>query len=386
LIFDIAMIYLDNAATTYPKPSAVYENTFRFLEEKGGNPGRGGHFFANASAEVVEGTRRDLARFFGIPDFRRVVFTYNCTDSINIVLKGYLRPGDHVITTHLDHNAISRPLERLRRKLPLEISRITFDESGRVNPAEFQTVLQRNTRLMILTHGSNVLGSVQSRGPFVEIARQSGVPLLLDAAQTAGRIILQIGDAPVFIACSGHKGLYGMPGLGILTVPSGIELEKWREGGTGTISESLQHPDELPMRLEAGTPNFLSIASLREGLRFLNSEGVEKVHRREIELATILKNALAASETNRLYSRLDPENSIAVAAFNLNRCPPEEAAAILDQNYGIAVRGGLHCAAVLHEALGTLPSGCLRVSPGYFNTDADMATLTAALLEISEKY
>lgn len=380
------MIYLDNAATTYPKPAAVYENTFRFLEEKGGNPGRGGHFFANASAEVVEGTRRELARFFGVPDFRRVVFTYNCTDSINIVLKGYLRAGDHVITTHLDHNAISRPLERLRRKLPLEVSRIGFDESGRVDPAEFQAVLQRNTRLMILTHGSNVLGSVQPLGAFIELTRQSGVPLLLDAAQTAGRIALQIGDAPVFITCSGHKGLYGMPGIGILTVPSGVELDKWREGGTGTISESLEHPDELPMRLEAGTPNFLAIASLREGLRFLNSEGVEKVHRREIQIVMILKNALGAAGTNRLYSRLDPENSIAVAAFNLDRVPPEEAAAILDQNYGIAVRSGLHCAAVLHEALGTLPAGCLRVSPGYFNTDADMAALTEALLEISEKY
>jgi len=380
------MIYLDNAATTYPKPPAVYENTFRFLAEKGGNPGRGGHFFANASSEVVEGTRRDLARFFDVPDFRRVVFTYNCTDSINIALKGYLRPGDHVITSHLDHNAISRPLERLRRKLPLEISRIPFNESGRLDPADFQTVLQRNTRLIILTHGSNVLGSVQPVGPFVEIARNSGVPLLLDAAQTAGRIDLQIGDAPVFVVCSGHKGLYGMPGIGILTVPSGIDLEKWREGGTGTTSESLQHPDELPMRLEAGTPNFLAIASLREGLRFLNSEGIAKMHQHEIQLAMNLQESLESKETSRLYSRLDSENSIGVVAFNLNGVPPEEAAAILDQNYGIAVRSGLHCAVVLHEALGTLPAGCLRVSPGYFNTDADMAALTAALSEITQKY
>ena len=380
------MIYLDNAATTYPKPAQVYENTFRFLKEKGGNPGRGGHFFSNASAEVVESTRRELARFFGIPDFRRVVFTYNCTDSINMVLKGRLCAGDHVITSNLDHNAISRPLERLSRTLPLKISRISFDESGKVDPAGFKAVLQSNTRLMILTHGSNVLGSVQPLGPFVEIARQSGVPLLLDAAQTAGRVRFEIGDAPVFVVCSGHKGLYGMPGIGILTVPPGIDLEKWREGGTGTISESLQHPDELPMRLEAGTPNFLAIASLREGLHFLNSEGIEKVHRREIELAMILQKHLLSAGDGPVYARIDPEESLAVLPFNLEKVPPEEASAILDQNFGIAVRSGLHCAAVLHERLGTSPAGCLRVSPGYFNTDEDMAALTAALSEITEKY
>lgn len=229
------MIYLDNAATTFPKPAAVYEQTFEFMKTAAGNPGRGAHFFSSASAEMVETARRKVSSLFQLPDFHRVVFTAGCTESINMVFNGFLKSGDHVIATHLDHNSVSRPLELLRRTLPIEVTRVPFDQNGYVPPEDIRIALRHNTTLIVLNHGSNVLGSVQPLEAFVSIAQETGIPLLVDAAQTAGRIPLRIRDAPVFVACSAHKGLYGMPGLGILTVPQGLELKKWNVGGSGSI-------------------------------------------------------------------------------------------------------------------------------------------------------
>ena len=379
-------IYLDNAATTFPKPARVYEQTFEYMKNSAGNPGRGAHYFSNSSAETVENARRQIAAFFRLPDHRRVVFTPGCTESINIVLKGYLKTGNHVIATNLDHNAVSRPLEHLRSDRKLELTRIAFDRNGYVDPAEVRKCIRSNTTLIVLNHGSNVLGSVQKLDAFLEIASETGVPLLLDAAQTAGRIPIEIGDAPVFVACPGHKELYGMPGLGILTVPSDIELSKWIEGGSGTSSESLHHPDELPMRLEAGTPNFLAIASLAEGIRFIEEKGMQTIHRAEMSLSFRLFESLRSNPKFVVYSGPGSGQHVATFSFNLVNAPPAEVAMILDQRFQIAVRGGLQCAAVLHEQLGTSPDGCVRVSPGFFNTSDDIDALTDGLRAIVEGY
>jgi cysteine desulfurase / selenocysteine lyase len=379
-------IYLDNAATTFPKPVSVYEKTFDYMKTSAGNPGRGAHFFSNSSSETVENTRRQVAAFFRLPDYRRVVFTPGCTESINIVLKGYLKTGNHVIATNLDHNSVSRPLEHLRHEWKLEVTRIAFDRNGFIDPLQVRAAIRNNTTLIVLNHGSNVLGTVQALEAFLEIASETGIPLLLDAAQTAGRIPIEIGNAPVFIACSGHKGLYGMPGLGILTVPAGIELSKWIEGGSGTSSESLHHPDELPMRLEAGTPNFLAIASLAEGIRFIEEKGIDSIHSSEMNLVLRLWDYLRSNPKFVVYSQPHSGQHLAAVSFNLLNVSPTEVAMILDQRFEIAVRGGLQCAALLHEQLGTSPDGCVRVSPGYFNTGDEIKALTEALGSIAAGY
>jgi cysteine desulfurase/selenocysteine lyase len=375
------MIYLDNAATTYPKPEEVYAQTFRFMKEGAGNPGRGSHHFSTVSAQMVENARRQVGRFFGVPDYHRVIFTYNCTDSINIVLKGYLQSGDHVITTHLDHNSVSRPLESMVRDKRIQVTRVPFGAGGALDPESYANAIRNNTTLIILNHGSNVLGTVQNS----ELFLREGIPVLMDAAQTAGRISISLRNHPVFLVCSAHKSLFGMPGLGILIVPKDFPLAVWREGGSGTASEELAHPADLPMHLEAGTPNFMGIAALSHGLSFIEKEGMEKIHRKEWNLARILFDYLQSDPRFHVYSRM-AEQDLAVLAFNLSNTPPDEVAAILDQRFGIAVRAGLHCAAVLHQQLNTLPDGCLRVSPGYFNTEEDMAILIEALNLIADGY
>jgi cysteine desulfurase family protein len=380
------MIYLDNAATTFPKPEAVYDQTFQFLKQSAGNPGRGGHHFANASRQVVEESRQRIARFLGVRDPRRVIFTANCTDSINMVLKGYLRQGSHVVASNLDHNAVSRPLETLRRSGIIEITRVRFNPEGYVLPAWFEEAINRNTTLIVLCHGSNVLGTVQDLKALAKLSKEKGIALLVDAAQTAGRISIQADDAPMFVACSAHKALFGLPGLGILTLPENSELPPSREGGTGTSSESVIHPNDLPGRLEAGTPNVPAIASLKYGLDFVENEGMDSIHEKEMRLLNQLYSQLSDDDRFEFYSNPTLGPHVAVAALNIKAVPAEETAAILDQSFGIAVRAGLHCAAVLHQQLGTLPGGCIRISPGYFNAENDIDQLVKALKEIVEKY
>ena len=275
---------MDNAATTFPKPEGVYEKTFRFLRESAGNPGRGGHYFANASRQLIEETRGRLARFLGVRDPRRVIFTSNCTDSVNMVLKGYLQPGSHVIASNLDHNAVSRPLESLRQKGMIEVTRLPFDENGYLVIQSIRDAIRNSTTIIVLTHGSNVLGTVQNLDEIAAVAKETGIPLLVDAAQTAGRIAINADSAPMFVACSAHKNLFGLPGLGILTLPENSPLPPMREGGTGTFSESLIHPEQLPQRLEAGTPNVAGIASMLFALDFLENEDIEAIHRKEMKL------------------------------------------------------------------------------------------------------
>ena len=379
-------VYLDNAATTFPKPEGVYEKTFKFLRESAGNPGRGGHYFANASRQIVEEARNRVARFLGVRDPKRVIFTSNCTDSINMVLKGYLKPGSHVIASNLDHNAVSRPLESLRRNGLIELTRIPFEAQGYLTAESISGAVRDSTTLIVLTHGSNVLGTIQNLDDIASIARATGIPLLVDAAQTAGRIAMIADSAPMFIACSAHKGLLGLPGLGILTLPENATLRPMREGGTGTSSESVIHPEQLPERLEAGTPNVAAIASIRYALDFIETEGIETIHRKEMALIYRLVEKLRGNDRIIVYS--DPEKGphVAVVALNVRDIPAEEVSAILDQNFGIAVRAGLHCAAVLHQQLGTLPGGCLRISPGVFNSNEDIDQFAEALNQIIEQY
>jgi cysteine desulfurase / selenocysteine lyase len=380
------MIYLDNAATTFPKPEGVYEQTFQFLKESAGNPGRGGHYFANASTQIVEESRQRIARLLGVRDSKRVIFTANCTDSINMVLKGYLQKGSHVIASNLDHNAVSRPLEALHRNGIIEITRLSFNAGGYLSMNAILESIRRNTTLIVLCHGSNVLGTVQDLEAIAKLSKEKGIPLLVDAAQTAGRIAIQADDAPMFLACSAHKALFGLPGLGILTLPENSELQPSREGGTGTSSESVIHPQQLPERLEAGTPNVPAIASLKYGLDFIETEGMDAIHQKEMVLLNQLHSQLKDDPRFEFYSKPQGGSHVAVTALNIKGVPAEEAAAILDQSFGIAVRAGLQCAAVLHQQLGTIPGGCLRISPGFFNTEDEIDQTAKALKQIAEKY
>jgi cysteine desulfurase / selenocysteine lyase len=380
------MIYLDNAATTFPKPTGVLEQTFRFLVESAGNPGRGGHHYANASQQVLEESRQRVARFLGVRDSRRVIFTAGCTDSLNLVIKGYLRHGSHVIASNLDHNAVSRPLETLHRNGTIQITRIPFNSDGYLSANAIRESIRHNTTLIVLCHGSNVLGTVQDLRAISKLSTEKGIPLLVDAAQTAGRIAIEADESQMFVACSAHKALFGLPGLGILTLPENSELQPSREGGTGTSSESVIHPQQLPERLEAGTPNVPAIASLKYGLDFIEREGMDAIHEKEMKLLNQLHTQLNDDPRFEFYSKPHSGPHVAVAALNIKAVPAEEVAAILDQSFGVAVRAGLHCAAVLHQQLGTIPGGCLRISPGFFNTEDEIDQTAKALKQIAEKY
>jgi cysteine desulfurase family protein len=383
------MIYLDNAATSFPKPEAVYQALDRFARTQLANPGRSSHRMAKEAERTIDNARHALNRLFHGEAAERWVFTLNCTDGLNMAIKGTIRPGDHAITSDLEHNSVSRPLRRLERDGIISLTRIASHD-GYLDPEDVRKALTPATRLVALTHASNVLGTVQPVEAIAAIVREAGALLLVDAAQSAGIVPINLARTPIdLLAFPGHKALYGPTGTGALYVGPRAELAFWREGGTGGDSKRETQPEELPYALEGGTPNALGIAGLAAGVDWVIERGPEANRRHEVDLLQKVVDWVEGegyAEGWKVAGRWDPATHVGALSLitpNLDDFHPQVLADILDTSFSIAVRPGLHCAPYIHRRLGTFPDGTLRLSPGPFNTAEDIDTFLAALAEIT---
>lgn len=363
-------LYLDNAATTYPKPPGVYGAMRWALENVGASPGRAAHRLAREASATVAVSRVKVARLLGIPDPQQVVFTKNATESINIALKGWLRPGDRVLISGLEHNAVLRPLRRLSA-VGVRVEIIPCDPNGEIDLAALRVALRKPARLVALNHASNVNGALQPVSDILALCDEQGVPLLLDAAQTAGIQSVSVQDWNLgMLACSGHKALLGPPGIGILYVRPDLDVLPLMEGGTGSRSEDDHQPGFVPDRYESGTPNLPGIAGLAAGVDFIVDKGPATICQHELELAEILENGLATISGVRLCR--PGKRGTGAVSFTVNGLNPHDLAYLLDEAFDIAVRPGLHCAPLAHRTFGTFPEGTVRVSPGFSNSHEDM--------------
>jgi cysteine desulfurase family protein len=378
------VIYLDNAATSFPKPEVVYQTLDRFARQDLANPGRAGHKMALAAERALDDARHLLNQFFHGQEPERFVFTLNCTDALNMAFKGVLVDGDHVITTDLEHNSISRPLRALELAGRITLTRVRADGGGTINPDDIRKAVTPKTRLIALTHASNVLGTVQPIGEVARIARQRDLLFLVDAAQTAGVVPIDVQALDIdLLAFPGHKSLLGPTGTGALYVGPRAQVRAWREGGTGGDSSSETQPREFPYFLEGGTPNVLGVAGLAAGLRYVQEQGIDRLHAREVELTERLWRRLEELDGVEVFGHQDFSRRVATLSFRSEALPATELGGILDQAFDVAVRPGLHCAPYIHRSLGTFPEGTVRVSPGPFNTAEEIDHLARALAEIT---
>jgi cysteine desulfurase family protein len=378
------MIYLDNAATSFPKPEPVYQALDKFARTSLANPGRAGHRMAMAAERTLDDARHALNQFFRGEGVERWIFTHNCTDGLNLAIKGIVKPGDHVITSDLEHNSVSRPLRRLEKDGVIRLTRLASKE-GYLDPEDVRRAITPKTSLVALTHASNVLGTVQPIEAIAAIVRGSGSLFLVDAAQSAGVVPIDLKETPIdLLAFPGHKALYGPTGTGALYVGPRANPLAWREGGTGGDSSSETQPPQLPYFLEGGTPNVLGVAGLAAGLAWVAERGVEVGRRHEVNLLQKVVNWTEATEGWGYAGRWEPETHVgALSLIVPEGLTPQDLGAILDGSFDVAVRPGLHCAPYIHKAMGTFPDGTLRLSPGPFSTEAEIDTFLHALTEIT---
>ena len=378
-------IYLDNAATSYPKPEQVYQAVNHALREVGASPGRGGHRRSLEAGRIMFLAREAVARLFSIPDSSRIIFTHNATGALNLALHGTLLAGDHVITTSMEHNSLLRPLYALRRE-GVELTVVPAGSDGIVDPEQISRALRPSTRMLAVGHVSNVCGSIQPIGEIAAICRAAGALFLVDAAQSAGYIDLDVVSTGIdLLAAPGHKGLLGPPGTGLLYVAPGVALRPTVEGGTGTSSTSEEQPLTMPDGFEAGTHNLPGIAGLKAGVEFILERGIDAIRRHEQSLIMEAEQLLRRIPGVTVYGPKDPGLRASVLSFNLAGVDASLLAAQLDHDFDIAVRAGLHCAPQAHRTLGTLPEGTLRISPGWFTTREEIAFFSEAVIQCVSK-
>jgi cysteine desulfurase/selenocysteine lyase len=378
-------IYLDNGATSYPKPEEVYTFMDQFYRKFGVNPGRSGYDLCMEAGEIVEETRQMMTSFFNGSDPNRLCFSYNSTDALNIIIFGMLQKGDHAISTTIEHNSVLRPLYHQSQN-GVEVDLIPFDEKGFVHPDDFKAKFKENTKLVIVNHASNVIGTIQPIKEIGEICRENGVPFAVDVSQSAGKIPVDIEKMNVdIVAFTGHKSLLGPTGIGGLYVREGIEIKHTRAGGTGVRSAVRTHLYEYPYRLEYGTHNTSGIAGLNAGIRWIQDKGMEKLHDHEMKLTTLLRDGLKDVEGITLYCQDDLMNHISIFLFNVDGFEALNTGTMLDVDYNIACRTGLHCAPLVHEQLGLVEiHGGARFGIGPFNTEAHIQTAINAVKEIAQ--
>ncbi len=391
------LIYLDNASTSFPKAPGVTEAMGRFLAEDAANPGRAGHRMAIAAEHMLDGVRLKLARLFEADDPQRMIFTLNGTDALNIAIKGVLGAGGgaHVITTDLEHNSVSRPLQAMADRKQIELTRIASDDGGFINPDDVRKAIKPNTRLIAMTHASNVLGTIQDAAAIGAIAREHDLLFCLDAAQTAGVLPVSIKQMNVdLLAFPGHKSLLGPTGTGALYVGErcpGTSLDiddatrfnPWREGGTGGDSSTPTQPDEFPYYLEGGTPNTVGIVGLGAGVDYVNQQGIGQALMHEQAMVQTLIDRFADDDRFTVYGTRDTSRRVGTVSLNVSGYDAPDVGSILDDSFGIAVRPGLHCAPYTHRRMGTFPDGAVRISPGAFNTNDELKQLVEALDQIA---
>jgi cysteine desulfurase family protein len=375
-------IYLDNAATTFPKPESVYQAIDQALRRFGVNPGRGSYRLTLEASRLILDVREAVADFFHIPDSSRVVFTSNATEAINLALFGLLQPGDRVVTSSMEHNAVSRPLHALAAR-GVEVVRVQSDSVGQVSPAAIRKAVSaagRKTRMVVLSHCSNVTGTIQPIGEIGSWCRREGILFLVDAAQSAGLLPIDVQTMGIdLLAAPGHKSLLGPPGTGLLYVAEGLQPAPLIFGGTGGNSLLPSMPEELPERLESGTLNTAGLAGLLAGIDYVRQQGLERIHSHKVALLDHLLHGLRTLPGTRIHGPAMAERNGSAVSFTVEGRDPAEIGYLLDDTYEICVRTGLHCAADAHRTIGTLPSGTIRVSPGLFNTPTDIEALLKAL-------
>ena len=375
------LIYLDNAATSFPKPESVYRRIDEVLRTKGGNPGRSSHALAIKASRVVFSAREAVSRLINIPDSSRIVFTKNATEAINIGLKGILKPGDHVVTSTFEHNAVAKCISRLE-KSGIECTKVAPDEDGFLSPADIGSAIKKNTKLVCVSHASNVFGAIQPVAEIGRVCKSKGVSLMIDAAQTIGAMPVDVRALGVSVlAATGHKGLFGPQGTGFLYIEEGIEPEQFVDGGSGIMENEL----ELPERLEAGTMNTPGIGGLGAGVEFLLSENVSKIRAHEERLLAFVLKGLSAMNGLSITGPMEAAKRASLVAFNIEGKKPIEVGLRLDEEFEIMTRCGTHCAPDAHRQALTWPEGSARVSPGYFNTEEEIEAFLKAIRKIAAK-
>lgn len=377
-----SFVYIDNACTTCPKPETVYAAVVDAMKI-GASPGRSSHRLSKQADQIVESARVELCRMFNTLSPEHVIFTLNCTDSLNIVLKGILKPGNRVIIGPYEHNSVLRPLRRLQRSgVNLAIAR-GAGEFG-IDCRHFEYLCSQGVDAVVLSHASNVTGAVLPVRDLAEMTHRRGGLVIVDAAQTAGTLPIDMKEMGIdVLAIPGHKGLLGPMGTGALLLGKDLPVLPLREGGTGFKSEGEDQPEEMPWRLESGTPNFPGIAGLLAGIHFVQAEGVDRIARHEAGLARALVAGLGEIDGVCLLGCREPQTG--VVSFLLDACDVGETAKAMDQVYGIGIRAGLHCSPLAHRSIGTFPGGALRASFGYFNTCSHMERLIAAVRDLASK-
>lgn len=375
------MIYLDNAATTFPKPNEVYKEVDKCLRTYCANPGRGSHNMSLQCEMKIFNCREMLAKLFNIDDPLRIIFTSNTTESLNIAIKGILKPNDHVITTMIEHNSVLRPLYSLK-KHGIETTFLPVNLKGYLNLSDIKKAVKSNTKALIVNHGSNVLGTIQDIVAIGKLAKSLGLIFIVDAAQTAGYCDIDVKKMNIdLLAFPGHKSLLGLQGTGGLYINNGLTLSSLKEGGTGSNSESMIQPELYPDKMESGTLNTPGIVGLNEGVSFILNKGIDKIRNHEIQLMEYLTFELKKLSYIKLYGETSPNLKTPVLSFNMERFDSAEIGEALNKKE-IYLRTSYHCAPLIHKIIGTEGMGTVRISPGYFNTFNDIEALINSLIEI----
>jgi len=378
------MIYMDNAATTMRKPEEVIRAVVGAMNSMG-NAGRGAHSASLSASRVIYNTREALARFFGAESPKQIVFTNNSTESLNIAIKGLLEPGDHVVTTMLEHNSVLRPLYEMEEK-GVSLTIVKSNSKGTVSYEEIEEAVQENTKAIICTNASNLTGNYVDVKRVGEIAKRKGVLLVVDASQTAGVYPIHVKEMNIDVLCfTGHKSLLGPQGTGGLYVREGLELKPLKSGGSGVLTYSRKHPAEMPTALEAGTLNGHGIAGLGAAIEYLEREGIDNIRENELKHMWHFYHGVKDIPGVKIYGDFDTELRCPVVTLNIGDYDSSEVSDELLMTYGISTRPGAHCAPLMHEALGTVEQGAVRFSFSHYNTEEEIETAIAAIKELAEE-
>ncbi|RKX21557.1 MAG: cysteine desulfurase [Candidatus Zixiibacteriota bacterium] len=381
-------IYFDNAATSFPKPPGVHDAMMHYARHIGASAGRGAYHEAVEASEIIHQARRRLAQFLGASQPESIIMTFNCTDGLSLAIKGLItEPNSHIITTTMEHNSVLRPLSALQEQLGIEVTYLQADNEGFIDPEDIRQAIRKNTRLITVVHGSNVCGSVQDIASMGIIAREYDIPFLVDAAQTVGHLPIDVQEIPIdMLAFPGHKALLGPLGTGVLYIRPGFEtrLRPLKEGGTGSTSEIPRQPDFLPDRFESGSHNLIGIAGLNAGVEFLLERGMDRIRSHEVELCQAFLSHTEKVDGLTVYGPCDVDKRVGVFSVSIGGYEPGELAAVLEQQFSLLTRSGLHCAPYAHETLGTFDQGgTVRFSMGPFLSQEDVAYATDALKQIA---